>query len=356
MKIIKNYNLKNHNTFGFDVVAKKFVEYENEAELVEFLRLNSSPLDGRGWLHIGSGSNLLFLGDFDGTILHSAIKFIEQAPLRDGCESFLPSGRLRGATSVAVRVGAGVVWDNFVAEMVERGLGGAENLSLIPGEVGAAAVQNIGAYGVEIQDIISKVEAIEIDTLQKKIFDVSECKYGYRESIFKSDLKGKFIVTAVVFRLSKNPILKLDYGVIKEHLKNIENSDIKDIRSAVIKIRESKLPDTKIFGNAGSFFKNPYCSKEHFEKLQKNYPNIPSYPVATVFEKEVIKLSAAWLIEQCGWKGKTLDGAAVYHLQPLVLVNQGNATPQDVVNLSAEIQKSVKEKFCLELETEVNFI
>ena len=332
MKIIENYNLKNHNTFGFDVVAKKFVEYENEAELVEFLKTNSDKI-----LHIGSGSNLLFLGDFDGTILHSAIKFIE-------IEEYF------------VRVGAGVVWDDFVAEMVERGFGGAENLSLIPGEIGAAAVQNIGAYGVEIQDIISKIEAIEIDTLQKRIFDVSECKYDYRESIFKTDLKGKFIVTAVVFRMSKNPVLKLDYGALKEHLKNIENPDIQNIRDAIIKIRESKLPDTKILGNAGSFFKNPCCSKEHFEYLQKIYPNIPFYPIVTASDKEVVKLSAAWLIEQCGWKGKTLGGAAVYHLQPLVLVNQGNATPQDVANLSAEIQKSVKEKFCLELEPEVNFI
>ena len=351
MKIIENYNLKNHNTFGFDVVAKKFVEYENEAKLIEFLKTNSDKI-----LHIGSGSNLLFLGDFDGTILHSAIRFIEkvQAPPRKGGQSSPTLGELEGA--MFFRVGAGVVWDDFVAEMVVCGFGGAENLSLIPGETGAAAVQNIGAYSVEIQDIIAKVEAIEIDTLQKRIFDISECKYNYRESIFKTDLKGKFIVTAVVFCMSKNPVLKLDYGALKEHFKHIDNPNIQDVRNAVIKIRQSKLPDTKILGNGGSFFKNPYCSKEHFESLQKNYPNIPFYPVVTASDKEVVKLSAAWLIEQCGWKGKTLGGAAVYHLQPLVLVNQGNATPQDVANLSAEIQKSVKEKFCLELEPEVNFI
>ena len=333
MKIIENYNLKNHNTFGFEVFAKKFVEYENEAELVDFLKNNNSEK----MLHIGGGSNLLFLGDFDGTILHSAIKFIEIE------ENF-------------VRVGAGVVWDNFVDEMVKNGFGGAENLSLIPGEVGAAAVQNIGAYGAEIQDIIAKVEAIEIETLQKKIFDVSECKYGYRESVFKTDLKGKFIVTAVVFRLSKSPILKLDYGAIKEHLKHIKNPNIQDVRDAVIAIRQSKLPDTKILGNAGSFFKNPYCSKEYFEKLQKIYPDIPFYPVSTSLNNRFVKLSAAWLIEKCGWKGKTLGCAAVYHLQPLVLVNKGNAVPQDVASLSAEIQKLIKEKFGLKLEAEVNFI
>ena len=374
MKIIENYNLKTHNTFGFDVVAKKFVEYENEYELIEFLRQNSLAVDernrnveGQGWLHIGGGSNLLFLGDFDGTILHSAIKFIA-LPQKSGGSSPLSVTEQSDAFSLSkcrsageldgifVRVGAGVVWDDFVAEMVENGFGGVENLSLIPGEVGAAAVQNIGAYGIEIQNIIAKVEAIEVATLQKRIFDVSECKYGYRESIFKTDLKGKFIITAVIFHLSKSPILKLDYGAIKEHLKNIQTPNIQNVREAIIEIRQSKLPDTKILGNAGSFFKNPYCSKEHFEELQKKYPNIPLYPVVNSGEKEIVKLSAAWLIEQCGWKGKTLGGAAVYHLQPLVIVNKGNAKPQDVSNLSAEIQKSVKEKFDLELETEVNFI
>ena len=341
MRIIESYNLKNHNTFGFDITAKKFVEYNNEVELVEFLRLNPPSLEQK-WLHIGSGSNLLFLCDFDGVVFHSAIKFIEID---------------KQENAVFVRVGAGVLWDDFVAEMVKCGFCGTENLSLIPGETGAAAVQNIGAYGVEVQDIITKVETIEVFTLRKRIFDVSECQYGYRESIFKTDLKGKFIVTAVVFRLSKNPILKLDYGMLKEHLNHIENPDIKDVRDAVTEIRQSKLPDVKTLGNAGSFFKNPYCSKEYFEYLQKIYPKIPNYPVSsTSSDSEFVKLSAAWLIEQCGFKGKVLGGAAVYYLQPLVLVNQGNATPQDIANLATEIQKAVKEKFGLELETEVNFI
>jgi len=338
MKIIENYNLKNHNTFGFEIFAKKFVEYNNEEELLNFLKNNSSEKK----LHIGRGSNLLFRGDFDGTILHSNICHCEIER-----QSFDNQNN-----DVFVRVGAGVVWDDFVAQMVDRGFGGAENLSLIPGETGAAAVQNIGAYGVEFKNIISKVETIEIATLKKRIFDVSECKYGYRESIFKTDFKGKFIVTAVVFRLSKKPKLKLAYGTIIEYLQNIQNPNIQDVRDVIIKIRQSKLPDTKILGNAGSFFKNPYCSKEHFENLQKNYPNIPVFPQ----NEQLVKLSAAWLIEQCGWKGKTFGGAAVYHLQPLVLVNQGNATPQDVANLSFEIQKSVKEKFDIELEAEVNFI
>lgn len=345
MKIIENYNLKNHNTFGFDIAAKKFAEYETEAELIDFLRENL-PVLKAGWLHIGSGSNLLFLNNFNGIILHSAIKFIEISPHFDRFEEL--------KDTVFIRVGAGVLWDDFVAEMVKNGLCGAENLSLIPGEVGAAAVQNIGAYGVEIQDITAKVEAIEVATLQKRIFDVSECNYGYRESIFKSDLKGKFIVTAVVFRLSKTPKFKLDYGALKEYLKDIQNIDIQTIRDVIIKIRQSKLPDTKVFGNAGSFFKNPYCSKENFEYLQKKYPDIPYYSANDASNS--VKLSAAWLIERCGFKGKTLGGAAVYHLQPLVLVNQGDATPQDVADLAYEIQKSVKEKFCLQLETEVNFV
>jgi UDP-N-acetylmuramate dehydrogenase len=239
MRIIENYNLKHHNTFGFEIFAKKFFEYKNERELIVFLQNNSDKI-----LHIGGGSNLLFLNDFDGAVLHSAIKFIEI---------------LEQNNDVFVRVGAGIIWDDFCKKMVEKGFGGAENLSLIPGEAGAAAVQNIGAYGIEIQDIICKVEGIEIATSQKKIFDVTECRYDYRESIFKKDLKGKFIVTAVVFRLSKNPILKLNYGALKERLKNIENPDIQHVRDAVIEIRQNKLPDTKILGNSGSFFKNPYC-------------------------------------------------------------------------------------------------
>ena len=349
MQIQENISLLPHNTFGINAHCRYFAEYENIAELREFLK--SDIFKNNKFLHIGAGSNLLFLSDFNGIILHSKIKGITKTD--------------ETANEVFIKVGAGVVWDDFVQYAVENNFGGAENLSLIPGEVGAAAVQNIGAYGVEAKDIISSVEIVEIDTLQTRILKNEECKFAYRESIFKNEAKGKCIVTNVVFRLSKKPFFHLKYGNLSEYLKNTEKIDLQAIRNAIIKIREEKLPDYKILGNAGSFFKNPYCDKAHFEYLQKKYPNIPFYPVvSTCFDNaqqpslnnRFVKLSAAWLIEQCGWKGKTLGGAAVYHLQPLVLVNQGNAKPKDVANLAAEIQKSVKEKFCVELETEVNFI
>ncbi|MDR1545091.1 MAG: UDP-N-acetylmuramate dehydrogenase [Prevotellaceae bacterium] len=340
--LYKNFSLKDKNTFGFEVFAKKFFEYESESELIDFLRENQKQPERI--LHIGEGSNLLFLHNFDGIVLHSKINFLETKEIDN--------------QEVIVRVGAGIAWDRFCEMMVEKGFGGTENLSLIYGEVGAAAVQNIGAYGVEIADIIESVETIEVKTAKNRYFTVKECEYGYRESVFKKSKKGEFIVTAINFRLQKNPTLKLEYGALKTLLADNSNPTIADVRRAVISIRESKLPNPKILGNAGSFFKNPYCCKEHFEALQRQFPKMPYYPV-TIGEKNfspIQKLSAAWLIEQCGLKGHKIGGAQVYHSQPLVLVNLGNATPQNIAELSAEVQRQVKAKFSIELETEVNFI
>jgi UDP-N-acetylmuramate dehydrogenase len=331
-----NFSLKDFNTFGFEIFAKRFFEYSFENKLIEFLQNNRRNPDRL--LHIGRGSNLLFLGDFDGTILHSNIRHIEVERIE--------------RNDVFVRVGAGVLWDDLCEEMVKKNFYGAENLSLIPGETGAAAIQNIGAYGTEIKDIIYKIETINTDTCQKRIFDVSECGYDYRESIFKTDYRGEYIVTAVVFRFSIQKKLNLEYGAIREHLKPIENPDIQDVRDAIIKIRTEKLPDTKVYGNAGSFFKNPCCCMAHFDALIKTYPTMPHYPV----NEEVVKLSAAWLIEQCDWKGKRVGNVGTYPLQPLVLVNYGNAKPQEIVELSEAIQEAIFNKFSLKLECEVNFI
>ncbi|MDR2684669.1 MAG: UDP-N-acetylmuramate dehydrogenase [Prevotellaceae bacterium] len=334
--LYKNFSLKNRNTFGFEVFAKEFFEYENEPELINFLHENQ--MRSERFLHIGEGSNLLFLNDFNGVVLHSKINLLEIKEINN--------------QDVIVRVGAGVVWDKFCEIMVEKGFGGVENLSLIPGEAGAAAVQNIGAYGVEAADVIDSVETIEVKNAEKRIFTMTECKYGYRESVFKKSKRCEFIVTAVNFRLQQMPKLKLEYGALKTLLADNAGPTVADVRQAVISIRKSKLPDPKVLGNAGSFFKNPYCCSEHFKVLQKQYPTIPYYPV----NKQSVKLSAAWLIEQCGLKGYKIGDAEVYALQPLVLINRGNATPQNIVELSDKIQHQVSAKFAIELETEVNFI
>jgi UDP-N-acetylmuramate dehydrogenase len=336
MIIKQNISLLSYNTFGIDVKANYFAEYESIVELQEIL--NSETVKLNNILHIGGGSNLLFLNDFKGLILHSKIKSIKI--IRED-EEF-----------VFMEVGSGVVWDDFVAYCVTNGYVGVENLSLIPGEVGASAVQNIGAYGVEVQDLILEVKALEIESAQTRTFQVEECNYGYRISIFKNELKGKYIITSVVFKLSKKPAFKLNYQHLEEEvLKNGEIS-LQNIRKTIIAIRESKLPDTKLLGNAGSFFMNPVISKSKFVDLQVLYPNIPHYFVTENEEK----LPAGWLIDQCGWKGKSIGNAAVHDKQALVLINKGDATGAEIVQLASEIQKSVKEKFGIELQTEVNYI
>ncbi len=332
MKDIANYSLLSRNTFGMDVKAKRFVEYDNEEELKALIPTLSGEV-----LHMGGGSNLLFKGDFEGTVLHSAIKGIEVVD--------------ESAESALVRAGAGEVWDDFVAWTVERGYGGVENLSLIPGEVGASAVQNIGAYGVEAKDVIAMVEAIDLSNGQKRVFGTEECNYAYRQSIFKNALKGKYAITYVTYRLQKQPVLKLDYGNIRAVLGDNGQHTISDVRQAIIDIRNAKLPDPKVQGNAGSFFMNPVVSREKFLSIQKDYPQMPFYEV-----EGGVKIPAGWMIDQCGWKGKSLGRAGVHDKQALVLVNLGGATSDEIITLCNTICKDVKEKFGIDIHPEVNLI
>ncbi|MBQ3926965.1 MAG: UDP-N-acetylmuramate dehydrogenase [Bacteroidaceae bacterium] len=334
MKEYKDYSLLGHNTFGMDVKAKRYVEYDSEEEL----RALIPTLEGKV-LHIGGGSNLLFKGDFDGTVLHSAIK---------GIQVYLGIGE---NDEVVVRVGAGVVWDDFVAWAVSNGYGGVENLSLIPGEVGASAVQNIGAYGVEAKDVIAKVEAIDLQSGAFRSFGVDECGYAYRQSIFKNELKGRYAITHVTYRLQKHPQLRLDYGNLLAVLSGKENITVEYVRQAIIDIRNAKLPDPKVLGNAGSFFMNPVVSREKFLALQKDYPQMPFYEV-----EGGVKIPAGWMIDQCGWKGKSLGRAAVHDKQALVLVNLGGATSDEIVTLCETICRDVREKFGIDIHPEVNLI
>lgn len=336
MEIKKDYSLLPHNTFGMDVKASLFIEYVSVEELKHILL---EHLQGKTWLHIGKGSNLLFMRDYPGVILHSVIKGYEI--LEENEEE------------VIVRVGAGEVWDDFVAYTVNQGWYGAENLSLIPGEVGASAVQNIGAYGVEVKDLITHVEAIEVATGQERIFTNEECGYAYRESVFKLSLKRQFVLTKVSFRLKKTPSYHLDYGHVRAELeKRGCGLTLENVRRTIIEIRESKLPDPTVQGNAGSFFMNPVVSRTCFESLLAQYPQMPHYEV----DAERVKIPAAWMIEQCGWKGKQLGRVGVHHKQALVLVNLGGATGEEIIRLSEEIQKSVLNKFGVHISPEVNFI
>jgi UDP-N-acetylmuramate dehydrogenase len=336
MKISQNVSLLPFNTFAIDAKADYLIEYDSVADLQEVL--NSELIKSKRVLHIGGGSNLLFLKDFEGIILHSEIKHIGKVE--------------ENSDSVYLKVGAGVVWDELVAFCVENGWGGVENLSLIPGEVGASAVQNIGAYGVEVQDVIEEVNTVEIETGVERKFTNAECEYGYRESIFKRELKDKYIVTSVVFRLDKKPSFKLNYQHLEEEVLKNGAVNLQNIRQTIIAVRESKLPDPKVYGNAGSFFMNPVISKELFIQLQHTYPQIPHYYVSETEEK----VPAGWLIDQCGWKGRQIGNAGVHDKQALVLVNCGGASGAEIVFLAQQIQESVFEKFQIQLVPEVNYI
>lgn len=334
--ISHNYSLREHNTFGLEAKARQFIDYYSVEELVEILpalRDSGEPI-----LHIGGGSNLLFTRDFEGTILHSCIKFIEEVSRNDH--------------EVVVRVGSGVKWDDFCAEMARRNYYGSENLSYIPGEVGASAIQNIGAYGVEVESIIQQVETIEVSSGEPRVFDKSECEYGYRDSIFKNRLQGKYIVTAVVYRLSTVPVVHLDYGPLQQLRSQEGIPTAQQVRDAVIAIRQSKLPEPDELGSAGSFFKNPVVPVEVFRQIAASYTDVPHY----VISEDEIKIPAAWLIDQCGWKGKRHGGAAVYEKQPLILVNKDHATAADIMELAQLIEQSVLEKFNIQLSPEVNYI
>lgn len=336
MIIKENISLLSYNTFGIDARADYFIEYSSVEELQTALK--SEIVKSNRLLHIGGGSNLLFMKDFKGVILHSAINFIKKVS--------------EDADTVMLEAGAVVNWDDFVAYTVENGWGGVENLSLIPGEVGASAVQNIGAYGVEVQDVIVEVNAVEIETGESKTFSLEDCQYGYRESIFKKELKGKYIITSVVFKLQKQPEFKLNYQHLEAEVLKNGDINLQNIRQTIIAVRESKLPDPKIFGNAGSFFMNPVISKAHFNELLAQYPQMPHYFVSETEEK----VPAGWLIDQCGWKGKQIGNAGVHDKQALVLVNKGGATGAEIVYLAEQIQASVKTKFGIELRAEVNYI
>lgn len=331
-----NYSLREHNTFGIDVKAQEFITYDTIDELITIL--NEIRDKGQRILHIGSGSNLLFTKDFDGVVLHSNIKFVQYVSIT--------------GQEIIVKVGAGVVWDDFCALMAQKNYYGCENLSYIPGEVGAAAVQNIGAYGVEVESIIQEVETIEIATATPRVFKAHECNYGYRDSIFKKQLQGQHIVTAVVFRLSTTPILHLEYGQLKDLQFSVKTPTAQEIRDAVIAIRKSKLPEPNELGSAGSFFKNPVVSVELFNDLAAVYSEIPHY----VINDSQVKIPAAWLIDQCDWKGKCHGGAAVYEKQPLIIVNKSQATPTDIMELASLIQQSVYNKFKIKIYPEVNYI
>lgn len=322
------------NTFGLDVKAGRWLEYASMEELKALIAEGqiSSP-----YLHVGSGSNLLFLGDFEGTILHSAIRSIEMVN--------------QDAEKVWLRVGAGVIWDDFVAYCVERGYYGAENLSLIPGEVGASAVQNIGAYGVEVKDLISCVETVDVHG-DRRVFGVEECGYAYRNSVFKRPDMKSFFVTHVTFALNKAEQYTLNYGTIRQELEKYPQIDLATVRQVIVSIRESKLPDPKVLGNAGSFFMNPIVTRTKYETLLQEYPSMPSYQVDATH----VKIPAGWMIEQCGWKGKSLGNAAVHDKQALVLVNCGGATGADIVALSDAVRAAVREKFGVEIHPEVNMI
>lgn len=332
MTVRDNCSLADRNTFGMDVRADSLIDWATTDELKNALQDIEKPV-----LMIGGGSNLLFMGDFKGTVLHSTISTIE----------------IIGSTDdhVHVKVGAGVIWDDFVAWCAINGFWGVENLSAIPGEVGASAVQNIGAYGVEAKDVIDTVQTICLADGSERDFNNSECNYAYRQSIFKNELKGQYAVAYVIYTLSKVPQPKLGYGALEQEVNRLGGPTLSNIRQAVIAIRESKLPDPKVLGNAGSFFMNPVISEQEFNIIRSNYPDVPSYPAAGG-----VKVPAGWLIEKTGWKGRSLGPAAVYDKQALVLVNKGGATGADVKRLADTIIADVKQKFGITLSTEVNYI
>lgn len=328
------YSLLSHNTFGIDVSAAQFIEYTSVEELKRLIKQGAVTTP---FLHIGGGSNLLFTKDYEGVILHSSIKGVEVVKETDD--------------SVWLRVGAGVVWDDFVSYCVEREWYGAENLSLIPGEVGASAVQNIGAYGVEVKDLITEVETVNIEG-EERIYSRDECGYAYRNSLFKQAANENVFVTHVCFRLGKREQYTLDYGTIRQELEKYLVLTLAVVRKIIIDIRESKLPDPKVLGNAGSFFMNPIVSREKLESLQRDYPHIPFYEL----NDGRVKIPAGWMIDQCGWRGKALGPAAVHDKQALVLVNCGGAKGSDIIALSDAVRSSVRESFGIDIYPEVKFI
>jgi UDP-N-acetylmuramate dehydrogenase len=337
VEILSNISLKQYNTFGIDVKAKHFVSVKSVEELKSVLNLEAFPEK----FILGGGSNMLLTKDVDVLVIHLDLKNIEIIS--------------KNEDTVIVKVATGENWHDFVLWCLEHNFGGIENLSLIPGNVGATPIQNIGAYGVELKDVFVSCEALHINTQKVRIFTKEECKFEYRNSIFKQDLKGKYVILNITLELTnKNHKINTSYGAITEELKKmkVESPSIQDVSNAVITIRESKLPNLKVIGNSGSFFKNPIISKSHFNTLKINFPELPSYSVS----EENIKIPAGWLIEHLGFKGKRFGNYGVHNKQALVLVNYDDAKGEDIFKLSQLIQSTVKRIFDINLELEVNII
>lgn len=333
MRDIRDYSLLRHNTFGIEARCRRFLEYasvEEAQQVAMVLRESASP-----YIIIGGGSNLLLTQDFEGIVVHAAIKGVDREETRIVC-------------------GSGEVWDDVVDYCVSHRLYGAENLSLIPGDVGASAVQNIGAYGAEVSNLIAEVEAVEIATGEVRVFQNVECDYGYRQSRFKQAWRNRYLITHVTYQLQSDFIPHLDYGNIRAELERqgISHPTAQQLRQTIISIRNAKLPDPKVLGNAGSFFVNPIVSKKKYEQLAVQYHGMPHYTIDDTHEK----IPAGWMIDQCGWKGKTMGRAGVHDMQALVLVNRGGATGQEIVDLCRAIQHDVKEKFGIEIHPEVNIV
>ncbi len=337
MKDFYDFNLKEHNTFGIDVKCRRFIEFESVDELLQIV--NSLTDADKPLMVLGGGSNMLFTADYEGTVLHSAIKGHVAVQTDEG---------------IMLRCGSGEVWDDIVSLCVSNRMYGAENLSLIPGDVGASAVQNIGAYGAEAKDIILEVEAVDLQTGKMCEFTNEECEYAYRKSKFKGEWRNRFVITYVTYKLSEVFCPCLDYGNIRAELekRNIKVPTAEQLRNVIIDIRNEKLPDPKVEGNAGSFFMNPVVPKAKYEELVARFGNVPHYSVDDNNEK----IPAGWMIDQCGWKGKSLGKAGVHSRQALVLVNRGGAEGKDIVALCDAIKRDVKDKFGIDIVPEVNII
>ncbi len=333
MEMRTNFSLCAYNTFHVEAAASTYVRFDSDDEIVDFLSRNE--LNGHRRLILGGGSNLLFVDDFDGIVLHPLLKGID----------VIEADRRH----VWIRAMAGENWDDLVAFAVSNGWAGIENLSLIPGSVGASAVQNIGAYGVEVKDVIDRVEGISITNREQVRFSPNDCRFGYRSSNFKSHWAGRFIITAVVFKLSRKPDFVLDYPGVKAAVEAMGTITLDHVRQAIVSIRQSKLPDPALIGNAGSFFKNPVIDGDALGGLLELNPDLPYYPQ----DGGHYKLAAGWMIERCGWKGKRVGKAAVHHLQALVLVNLGDATGREILDLSEQVSRAVRERFGIELAREV---
>lgn len=337
MQVLENISLKPYNTFGIDVKARYFAELHSDDEIAAFF--SGLQPEHLPFLILGGGSNILFTKDFEGSVACIRNKGINKLIEND--------------THVFLKVAAGEVWDDVVKYAVEHGWGGIENLSLIPGNAGTAPVQNIGAYGVEIKDVLYSVEVADVLARHYRAFRPADCEFGYRTSLFKQQGRNRLVISGICLRLEKAPVLRLDYGDIRKELQKaeIKNPTISAVRDIIIKIRRSKLPDPAVLGNAGSFFMNPLISADDYARLITEFPNMPSFSSG-----DSVKVPGAWLIERCGFKGKRYGDAGVHTQQPLVLVNYGNASGQEILALADDIINSVKEKFGITLQTEVNVI